>query len=226
MASRSLCTLRSQRHHWTAQHSVPAGLLRLAGQVHLLLRHFTRFQLCFMHPPRPSSSGARRMKFSEKGTARGGSGCGRMRKAGELSRQVDHVGRSAQVTGRAAVHSQHWISRRHLARLGASCMAQLSITALISALASELHGADVDASMHRRAASYSCLSRASIAEAAGRLRYAFGLAAARMAASVVRVVIRSGSVRASISAARPEATERSKAGMNSSVRVTSSPCAP
>src|ERR1044071_3301872 len=49
------------------------------------------------------SSSGRRMKFSEKGTARGGSGCGRVRKAGELSRQVDHVGRSAQVTGRAAV---------------------------------------------------------------------------------------------------------------------------
>src|ERR1044071_3885994 len=90
----------------------------------------------------------------------------------------------------------------------------------------ELHGADVDDSMDRRAASYSCLSRASIARTAGRLRYAFSLAAARMAVSVVRVVIRSGSVRASISAARPEATERSKAGMNSSVRVTSSPCAP
>jgi hypothetical protein len=42
----------------TTQHSVPAGLLGLAGQVHLLLGHFTRFQLCFMRPPRPSSSGA------------------------------------------------------------------------------------------------------------------------------------------------------------------------
>jgi len=25
MASHSLCTLRSQRHRWTTQHSVPAG---------------------------------------------------------------------------------------------------------------------------------------------------------------------------------------------------------
>src|SRR5262249_14811285 len=60
-ASHSLCTLRSQRHRWTTQHSVPAGSLRLAGQVHLLLRHSTRFQLCFMHPPRPSSSGAQNL---------------------------------------------------------------------------------------------------------------------------------------------------------------------
>jgi hypothetical protein len=45
MASRSLCTLRSQRHRWTTQHSVPTGLLGLAGQVRLLLGHFTRFQL-------------------------------------------------------------------------------------------------------------------------------------------------------------------------------------
>jgi len=58
MASRSLCTLRSRRRRRTTQHSVPAGSLRLAGQVHPLLRHFTRFQLCFMRPPRPSSSGA------------------------------------------------------------------------------------------------------------------------------------------------------------------------
>jgi hypothetical protein len=45
MASRSLCTLRGQRHRWTTQHSVPAGSLRLAGQVHLLLGHLTRFRL-------------------------------------------------------------------------------------------------------------------------------------------------------------------------------------
>jgi hypothetical protein len=45
MASRSLCTLRSRRHRRTTQHSVPAGSLRLAGQVHLPLRHFTRFRL-------------------------------------------------------------------------------------------------------------------------------------------------------------------------------------
>jgi hypothetical protein len=58
-ASRSLCTLRSRRHRRTTQHSVPAGSLLLAGQVHLLLGHNTRFQLCFTwHPPRPSSSGA------------------------------------------------------------------------------------------------------------------------------------------------------------------------
>jgi len=36
-ASRSLCTLRSRRRRRTTQHSVPAGSLLLAGQVHLLL---------------------------------------------------------------------------------------------------------------------------------------------------------------------------------------------
>jgi hypothetical protein len=45
MASHSLCTLRSQRRRWTTQHSVPAGSLRLAGQVHLLLRHSQGFGL-------------------------------------------------------------------------------------------------------------------------------------------------------------------------------------
>src|SRR5688572_19725309 len=70
-ASHSLCTLRSQRHRWTTQHSVPAGSLLLAGQVHLLLGHYTRFQLYVMsHPPRPSSSGAHRSKPLWPGTSR------------------------------------------------------------------------------------------------------------------------------------------------------------
>ena len=34
----------------TTQHSVPAGSLRLAGQVHLLLGHFTRFLLLHASP--------------------------------------------------------------------------------------------------------------------------------------------------------------------------------
>lgn len=72
------------------------------------------------------------MKFSERETARGGSGCGRVRKAGELSRQVNHLPRGAQVTGRAAVHSQHWISRSYLAGLQASCTARLPTAGLRS----------------------------------------------------------------------------------------------
>jgi len=74
MASRSLCTLRSQRHRWATQHSVPAGLLGLAGQVHLLLGHFTRFQLFFMRPPRPSSSGATERENSRPGASVRGTG--------------------------------------------------------------------------------------------------------------------------------------------------------
>ena len=55
-----------------------------------------------------------------KETARGRRGCGRVRKAGELPRPVDRVGRCAQVTGRAAGHSQHWISRTSRRRFAAS----------------------------------------------------------------------------------------------------------
>ena len=69
------------------------------------------------------SSSGRRNIISGEETARGRRGCGRVRKAGELSRQVDRVGCSAQVTGRAAVHSHHEISRSGRVNFAASRVA-------------------------------------------------------------------------------------------------------
>ena len=51
-------------------------------------------------------------------------------------------------------------------------------------------------------------------------------ASARISLSVARGVIASGSTRSSITAGRPDATARSNAGANSSVRSTTSPWPP
>lgn len=51
-------------------------------------------------------------------------------------------------------------------------------------------------------------------------------AASRMALKVVRVVMTSGSMRSSITAARPQASAASKTGKKSSVRSTQAPKAP
>jgi hypothetical protein len=116
-ASHSLCTLRSQRHRWTTQHSVPAGSLLLAGQVHLLLGHYTRFQLYVMsHPPRPSSSGAHRSKSADpapracpkrglpfQSRARDRSQVTRVRQSPRSSSHVRRADRGARSRGSAEV---------------------------------------------------------------------------------------------------------------------------
>jgi len=106
MASRSLCTLRSQRHRWATQHSVPADLLGLAGQVHLLLGHFTRFQLFFMRPPRPSSSGATEQEIHNPGHWYRAQGC-------ERGVRISLVRFHAPVTGHPAVSRARLDQQRH-----------------------------------------------------------------------------------------------------------------